>query len=230
MSALQASVDPPVAAIGGRPAVPPIPAWGTLFGTDYLTGCEECRALDGPAAYLVKVFEFLGTRCTPNAAGVMPLDVLIGNKDKELAGVRPDLAHIKLSCENTQTTLPAIDLVNEVLENCLVFGASLATPPATPSPSLTADELAAAPERVLAKAYEILGQQVFPIGLPFDLQAAEARAYLEDAGTSRQEVIALFRPGDATAGGRAPWADRPRPRHPRRGCRAGQAVADAVRP
>ena len=29
---------------------------------------------------------------------------------------RPDLPHLQLTCENTQTTLPYIDIVNEILE------------------------------------------------------------------------------------------------------------------
>jgi len=194
MDALQESSDPIIAAT--RSTAHPIPNWAQLFGTERLTDCEECRSLGGPTAYLVQVFEFLDKRCAPNAKGVTPLDVLIGNAAKGVAGLRPDLAHIKLSCENTNTTLPAVDLVNEVLESCLVFNSPLAQPPDASSAGVTASELEAEPENLKAKAYETLAGAVFPIGLPFDLVPAVVRSYLQAAGVSRAQLIASLAPND----------------------------------
>ena len=189
--ASRAALNQPAAA-GAHPSVKEIPAWAQLFGTDRLAACDECRALNGPAAYLVQILEFLEHRCAPNADQVTPRDVLIGNPDKGVEGIRPDLAHIKLSCENTDTTLPMIDLINEILEACIVFRSPLAVPPNEPSKGITADELAASPEHIQAKAYEVVGGAVFPITLPFDLLASSARPYLESAKSSREEVIRLF--------------------------------------
>ncbi len=80
-----------------------IPDWQTLFGTFDLCGCQECASVHGPAAYLVDILQFLGGR----------------NAQIPLFNRRPDLGDIELSCENTNTPLPLIDLVNEVLENAV---------------------------------------------------------------------------------------------------------------
>src|SRR4029078_7103157 len=135
----------------------------------------------GPAAYLVDLFEFLDKRCSPDPATlVTPLDVLIGHPTKSLQpggppgirGMRPDLAHIKLSCENTNTTIPTVDLINEILESVVAFGPRLpravagtvnavvphVPAPNEPSPGVTGPELSAAPEHVVESAYRIVGE------------------------------------------------------------------------
>ncbi|MGH8524334.1 MAG: Tc toxin subunit A [Gammaproteobacteria bacterium] len=80
-----------------------IPDWQTLFGTFDLCACRECASVHGPAAYLVDILQFLGER----------------NAQAALFDRRPDLGDIELSCENTNTPLPLIDLTNEVLENAV---------------------------------------------------------------------------------------------------------------
>ncbi len=78
-----------------------IPDWETLFGSFDLCACDHCNSVQGPAAYFVDVLQFLKAREV--------LDRLLTR--------RPDLAEIELSCENSATVLPYIDLVNEVLED-----------------------------------------------------------------------------------------------------------------
>src|SRR6266851_4299238 len=108
------------------------PDYATLFGSVELCDCEQCRSIYSPAAYLVDLLQFLG----PNIPGITsqaitPLDVLIGNSKKigsdgkPIVGRRPDIAHILLSCDNTNTTLPYVDLVNEVLESYVAFHQTL---------------------------------------------------------------------------------------------------------
>src|SRR5215212_332467 len=80
-----------------------IPDWETLFGSYDSCACEECSSAHGPAAYFVDVLQFLGER------GAKPA----------LSRRRADLGDIELSCENTNTVLPLIDLVNEVLEDAV---------------------------------------------------------------------------------------------------------------
>jgi len=81
-----------------------IPNWMTLFGSPVLCDCEHCRSVYGPAAYLVDILEFLKNS---------------GTAPTEFVARRPDIQHIELSCENTNTPLPYVDLVNEVLENAV---------------------------------------------------------------------------------------------------------------
>ncbi len=82
-----------------------IPNWTTLFGSPVLCECEHCRSVYSPAAYFVDIiWAFL--KNVPAA-----LDTLYKR--------RPDIPHIELSCENINTPLPYVDLVNEILENAV---------------------------------------------------------------------------------------------------------------
>jgi hypothetical protein len=148
----------------------------------------------GSSSSLVDLFEFLDKRCSRDPAnGVTPLDVLIGHPTKKLkptdnpgiVGRRPDLAQIKLTCENTNTTIPTIDLINEILES--VVANDPATPLTTPSQSsvgVAGPQLSAAPEYVLEEAYLRVGNAIYPISLPYDRLLATTRVYLKQAGTS----------------------------------------------
>src|SRR5215475_3824879 len=88
-----------------------VPDYTELFGAMDLCECEDCRSVLSPTAYLVDLLQFLA-KSTPNTAGLTPLDVLLTR--------RSDLATIELTCENANTTMPYIDLVNEVLEGWVV--------------------------------------------------------------------------------------------------------------
>lgn len=89
-----------------------LPNLQTLFGSLDYCECTECRSVYSPAAYFVDIMHFLGDRTTngtgPNAGK---------NVSQVLLERRPDLGEIELSCENTNTPLPYIDLVNEILED-----------------------------------------------------------------------------------------------------------------
>ena len=102
---------------------------------------------------------------------------------------RRDIGHLKLTCDNTDTLVPYIDLVNEALEHRLA-GKPLASPLMT---SGTAEERAVVPEiineSVHRTAYEVLAERVFPWSLPFHLWERETRAWLGHLGTSRAALI-----------------------------------------
>jgi peptidoglycan hydrolase-like protein with peptidoglycan-binding domain len=85
-----------------------IPDWETLFGAFDFCACQECASAHGPAAYFVDLLMFLRDPESKNPPQTVK-DILFNR--------RPDLGDIELSCENTNTPLPLIDLVNEVLEN-----------------------------------------------------------------------------------------------------------------
>lgn len=88
-----------------------VPDWQTLFGSFDLCSCQECASVHGPAAYLVDLLHFLDER----------------NIRTPLFARRPDLGDIELSCHNSTTRVPVIDLVNELLENAVA-----APPPFVP--------------------------------------------------------------------------------------------------
>ncbi len=78
----------------------------TLFGSLELCECEQCQSVYSPAAYFVDILKFLGDG--PKKNNLTPLQVLIGR--------RPDLEHIELTCENTTTQVPYVDLTREIME------------------------------------------------------------------------------------------------------------------
>src|SRR5262249_41014340 len=124
------------------PAAAGIIAYPTLeglFGSMDFCACEHCRSVLSPAAYLVDLLHYIGPDNDVwtafaanwkaghggapypfvaieawNAAGkpagteISPLDVLLSR--------RPDIQHLPLTCDNTNTALPYIDVVNETLE------------------------------------------------------------------------------------------------------------------
>src|SRR6185295_12806154 len=84
-------------------AAPDLP---TLFGSLDLCDCEQCQSVYSPAAYFVDILKFLDDG--PKKQGLTPLQVLFKR--------RPDLEHIELTCENTTTQLPYVDLTREIME------------------------------------------------------------------------------------------------------------------
>lgn len=89
-----------------------LPDLQTLFGSLDYCECSDCRSVYSPAAYVVDIMHFLSMRST-NGTGVNAGKTV----EQVLLERRPDLGEIELSCENTNTPLPYIDLVNELLED-----------------------------------------------------------------------------------------------------------------
>lgn len=160
-----------------------IPNWSTLFGPSDFCDCKECRSVLSPAAYFVDILQFLKHNAKEVGGSRTGKDVLFDH--------RPDLGILELSCENTNTPLPYIDLVNEVLENRV-------SPSATGTPALqthhSAAELLTHPEYVNDAAYAQLARQVYPWSFPFNLGTLQARVYLKQAGLSRYELLETFYP------------------------------------
>ena len=104
------------------------PSLRSLFGDLDYCECRHCQSVLGPAAYLADLLHFL-QRSKLTAAGSLSL---ANNKNQldpyleyaaggtvlgALLQRRPDLADLELSCENTDTKIPYLDLVLEILEN-----------------------------------------------------------------------------------------------------------------
>ena len=83
-----------------------LPNLEALFGSLDLCACDHCRSVHSPAAYLAELLSFLKERAATT-----------GSVRDALLARRPDLAHVELTCENTNTPLPYVDLVNEILED-----------------------------------------------------------------------------------------------------------------
>lgn len=111
-----------------------IPDLSTLFGSMDMCQCEGCRAVDGPAAYLVDILHFLRDRLlidtitrNPNGSikSVTYKTRLVHESRETLTAKdilfdrRGDIGAIELTCENTNTPVPYIDLCIEILEEAV---------------------------------------------------------------------------------------------------------------
>lgn len=117
-----------------------------------------------------------------------------------LADRRPDLAHIPLTCENTHTALPHIDVANEIMEYAVVHGA-LEPAAARDTGDAESEDLLAEPRHLLADAYAPLRRAAYPIGLPFDLWQSQTRALLGHFEVEYAEALEAFRRRDALSSG-----------------------------
>lgn len=93
------------------------PTMQSLFGGGDMCACNECRSVHGAAAYLVDVFQFLKHRLVRDTT-TSPAVTLKQAKDVLFAR-RPDLGDTDLSCANTNTPLPYLDMVCELLEEAV---------------------------------------------------------------------------------------------------------------
>lgn len=186
------------------------PTLESLFGSMDFCECEHCRSVLSPAAYFVDLLQFVdiedqvwanflaqwkathGGQEYPHKDGngkpMKPYDVLIER--------RPDLPHLALTCENTHTALPYIDIVNEILEYYVANG-KLAEDAAHDTGEATTSELLAEPQHVIAAAYEKLTGARYPLNLPFDRWLATARAFCDYFETPLHRLLETFRPTDA---------------------------------
>jgi hypothetical protein len=164
-----------------------IPNWQTLFGSLSSCTCSDCRSVYSAAAYFVDLLQFLANS-SKNSSGQTPLDALLVR--------RPDLPYIKLNCVNTNTELPYVDLVNEIMESFVVFQGTpkpttltSTTAHDTPKSATTAD-LSVSPMYTLDAAYNTyLNTALYPPILPFDRWLLTARTYLGFLGSSLYEIM-----------------------------------------
>ena len=108
---------------------------------------------------------------------------------------RPDLPHIPLTCENTHTALPYIDIVNEILEYYVANG-KLEEQAAHDTGDATTAELLAEPQNVIREAYDKLREARYPLNLPFDLWLETVRQFCNYFETPLARVLEVFRPSD----------------------------------
>ena len=169
----------------------PVTAYPTLedlFGSLDYCNCTDCGSILSPAAYLVDLLNYID-QPAPTAGGSNPLDVLLAR--------RPDLQYLPLTCANTNTALPYIDVVNELLEYFVANGLLIAGYQGHDTGNtITSAELIASPQYVNDAAYAILQTAFFPPPLPFNRPLELLRFHLASLGVSLPATMAALRPND----------------------------------
>lgn len=160
------------------------PTLEELFGSmDYCT-CGHCKSVLSPAAYLVELLQFIDRK---KYEKMNPIEVFLER--------RPDIEHIQLTCENTNTVLPYIDLVNEILEYYVV-NHTLNGFEGHNVEEITSAELLANPQFVNDQAYTTLKEQVYPFNLPFNQPLSALRLYYDYLKVPLHEAMEKLRVND----------------------------------
>jgi Tc toxin complex TcA C-terminal TcB-binding domain/Neuraminidase-like domain/Salmonella virulence plasmid 28.1kDa A protein len=139
-----------------------IPGYSDLFGSTNFCECEHCRSIYSPAAYFADLMFFIEQNITDKA--------FKGKKNHpiHLKKRRPDLWKLQLTCANTDTLIPHLELVIEILESYLKHTLGVQDV----SQNLLFDNTA--------------------IGLPFHRPLEAIRQYLSDWNLKLTDVYALL--------------------------------------
>jgi hypothetical protein len=145
-----------------------------LFGSQDYCQCEHCQSILGPAAYFVDLMCF---------AEEQTLGVFKGAKATHALNLkvrRPDLWTLELTCENTNTLVPTLDIINEILENAIAKKRNFAG---------DVSDRAAVEEEVYHQA---MTGAVDSFRQPFDFPLEKLTIYLSYFERSRAEVARLL--------------------------------------
>jgi hypothetical protein len=166
------------------------PTMEQLFGSVDYAACDPSRSVLSPAAYLVDLLDFIQITI-PNAAPEDPQTV-----QEALFRRRPDIEHLKLTAENTNTVLPYIDLVNEVLEYFVNSGTtpSLDGYVGYDTGDFASEDLLAGPQHQLDNAYDKLKTACFPPPLPYHQPLETLRRYFAQSGMPLAKAMERLRP------------------------------------
>ena len=159
------------------------PGYEDIFGTAGACECLHCRSVHGPAAYLVDLLRWLEDRPVAGQSSRTLYD--------ELLDRRPDLVEIGLSCENTERSLPYIDLVLEALESAVSHSGEIEADAAHDSVATT-PEMLATPQHRNDAGYVTLASAKQAVVLPFHRPLEEARTFLRHLGVSRPGLLRSF--------------------------------------
>ncbi len=157
-----------------------VPGYDELFGNlDYCT-CPDCRTTFSPAAYYTdlmrmqaKYIEFVGDE--------------EAQKYFALESRRPDLWNIELSCANTHTLVPTIEVVNEVLIASVTADESTDAAAQDKDTEDEPDDDGPEVDKTAA-LYEDLNEAVYPFTMPFNRPLSEIGTVLARESTDLAQI------------------------------------------
>ena len=126
-----------------------IPNFQELFGSLNYLECNECQSIFSPAAYFLDIMRITDEYITePNISPVRTIPSRYTLEER-----RPDLFEMKLNCENTNTVIPYLQLVNEILKKNIERNEGI------------------------NDVYKALSVEKYPFQLPYNLPLAKTRQY-----------------------------------------------------
>lgn len=174
--------------------------WNALFADADFCECGECTSVYSASAYFVELLQYLRNNNLSEKEGGADNSIKIKSDPTDISGTplqklfnrRPDLGCLELTCANTNTILPYVDLVNEVMEQYVIYNDPKKLKAFNVS-NETSSELLAQPQHTNYNAYTILSKAVYPFILPYHQPIDVIRKYLEFLQTSRYELMDTFR-------------------------------------
>ncbi|HKZ55346.1 MAG TPA: neuraminidase-like domain-containing protein [Anaerolineales bacterium] len=182
------------------------PTLESLFGSMDFCACDHCRSVLSPAAYLVDLLQ-----CIDRDPNQQELVAGMRNPQAVLLERRPDIHHLPLTCENTNTALPYVDIVNETLEYFIannVQKLSLEEYTGHDTHGVASEDLLASPQFVVEAAYTILRGERFPLPLPFHQPLENLRRFFEKFDVSLPLGMERLRKADELERGANPYGWR----------------------
>ncbi|WP_028523157.1 neuraminidase-like domain-containing protein [Runella limosa] len=180
-----------------------------LFGSLDFCDCESCQSIFSPAAYLVDILKFLDLKKIDSDGNeVLPRTYNLENPIDVLLERRPDIEHLELTCENTNTVLPYLDIVNEILEYWVAKNHDVPTNQVLTHlkdfkgnntvEGETMEELLAKPKFVDSMVYDtILSKPVYPSPLPFNFPLVALRQYYDNFKIPLAKAMEALRKDDS---------------------------------
>lgn len=175
-----------------------IDGWESLFGSLDYCDCTHCRSIFSPAAYFVDLMAFLEKNVYFTEVGSddnvawEETGSFATNENHvlHLRSRRPDLWQLPLTCENTNTLIPYLDIINEVLENFIALDLGF-----------TEDELPVTGSNdrsvVENKVYKELHESADSFCQPFSLALTRLALFLSHFDLTRGEISQRLNMNDA---------------------------------
>jgi len=142
-----------------------IEGYSQLFGNQDFCDCEHCRSIFSPAAYFVDLMLFVEKNVTQKVFTGIHSDHTL-----KLQRRRHDLWTVPLTCQNTTTEIPYLDVVNNVLEQYIH----------------------SLPEVGNNDVYKVLSDSDISSNLPFNLPLEQLRTYLGHFELSLTDIYKLL--------------------------------------
>lgn len=160
-----------------------IPSYQDMFGSLDYCECADCQSIFGPAAYFVDIMRMTEAYITrPNK--------ITGRFS--LAGRRPDLEKIPLSCSATNDVVPYLQIVNERLSDALRTDR-----PGVESDATEANAITQASNEDLMRF--IAQKWKFPFGLPYNHLLEQLRTVIAHAGVTVEAIYRSFGAGETAS-------------------------------
>ncbi|KAG4435408.1 hypothetical protein IFR05_009115 [Cadophora sp. M221] len=183
------------------------PNFESLFESNDQCIYDECTTVYSMSSYLCDILQYFRTSSagsTSLAADTTPAGTVSIQSTvlEKLLSRRPDIANLELSCDNTNTIIPYIDLANEVMESFIVHLDTYTTQPLSVRKANieawnvsgeSSSDLTSQPQHTNFDAYASIASAVYPFTIPYHQAIDTQRVFLDSLDIDRVSLLDNFR-------------------------------------